>query len=74
MHNMDCITIEGDQINRKGALTGGYRDTKSTRLALMHLIRVSEQKKAELESKSEKIKADILAIDTLLNRYFSFLS
>jgi structural maintenance of chromosome 3 (chondroitin sulfate proteoglycan 6) len=66
---MDCITIEGDQINRKGALTGGYRDTKTSRLAMMNTIRGAEKKKAELEESVQKIKADILAVDTLLNRY-----
>ena len=31
-HELDCITLEGDQVNRKGALTGGYMDVRRSRL------------------------------------------
>jgi structural maintenance of chromosome 3 (chondroitin sulfate proteoglycan 6) len=32
--HFDAITIEGDQVSKKGALTGGYAEHKATRLAL----------------------------------------
>ncbi|CAG5134748.1 unnamed protein product, partial [Candidula unifasciata] len=32
--NLDCITLEGDQVSRRGALTGGYYDTRRSRLDL----------------------------------------
>lgn len=32
--NLDCITLEGDQVSHKGALTGGYFDTRRSRLDL----------------------------------------
>lgn len=31
-HDLDCITLDGDQVNRKGALTGGYTDVRKSRL------------------------------------------
>jgi structural maintenance of chromosome 3 (chondroitin sulfate proteoglycan 6) len=70
---MDCITIEGDQINRKGALTGGYRDSKNNRLTLMNTMRLAEQRRTELEENLEKIKSEILQVETLLNRYILVL-
>eukprot|EP01127_Copromyxa_protea_P019957 TRINITY_DN6581_c0_g1_i2.p1 TRINITY_DN6581_c0_g1~~TRINITY_DN6581_c0_g1_i2.p1 ORF type:complete len:642 (-),score=188.91 TRINITY_DN6581_c0_g1_i2:1326-3023(-) len=67
-HNLDCITIEGDQINRKGALTGGYHDSKKSRLALMSSIRESTKSLVEAEKKSEEIKSDASATDALITR------
>ncbi|XP_076824516.1 structural maintenance of chromosomes protein 3-like [Clavelina lepadiformis] len=33
-HQLDCITLEGDQVSRRGALTGGYVDNRKSRLDL----------------------------------------
>lgn len=32
--NLDCITLDGDQVSHKGSLTGGYFDTRRSRLEL----------------------------------------
>lgn len=66
---MDCITIEGDQINRKGALSGGFHDIRKSRLALMSTIRSTTKSLADAEEKLEKIKADVAATETLITRY-----
>ncbi len=26
--NLNCVTIKGDQVSKKGTITGGYRDAK----------------------------------------------
>nr|XP_019012757.1 chromosome associated protein [Kwoniella pini CBS 10737]OCF51538.1 chromosome associated protein [Kwoniella pini CBS 10737] len=31
-HNLNAVTIEGDRVDRKGALTGGYHDVRRSRL------------------------------------------
>lgn len=31
-HDLDCVTLDGDQVNRKGALSGGYLDHRRSRL------------------------------------------
>lgn len=36
---MDVITLEGDEINRKGGMSGGYHDEKSARLLVVERIR-----------------------------------
>ncbi|KAG9473326.1 hypothetical protein GDO78_018273 [Eleutherodactylus coqui] len=36
---MDCITLEGDQVSHRGALTGGYYDTRKSRLELQKDVR-----------------------------------
>jgi structural maintenance of chromosome 3 (chondroitin sulfate proteoglycan 6) len=65
---MDCITIEGDQINRKGALTGGFHDTRKSRLALMSLIRSASTNLTEAEKKLEGVKTDVISVDALITR------
>lgn len=54
----DCVTFEGDQINRRGPMTGGYLDPKRCRLELFSTIRnLLEQKKdiqANLEAAIQK--------------------
>ncbi|KAB0384153.1 hypothetical protein FD755_006070 [Muntiacus reevesi] len=51
---MDCITLEGDQVSHRGALTGGYYDTRKSRLELQKDVRKAEE---ELETQQRKFKA-----------------
>eukprot|EP01126_Amoeba_proteus_P045540 TRINITY_DN5103_c0_g1_i12.p1 TRINITY_DN5103_c0_g1~~TRINITY_DN5103_c0_g1_i12.p1 ORF type:complete len:879 (-),score=294.76 TRINITY_DN5103_c0_g1_i12:265-2832(-) len=67
-HNVDCITYEGDQINRKGALSGGYHDIRKSRLAVMNLIRVTSKNLSEAEEKSQKTKVEIANAEVIINR------
>uniref|UniRef100_A0A672HGD2 SMC hinge domain-containing protein n=1 Tax=Salarias fasciatus TaxID=181472 RepID=A0A672HGD2_SALFA len=46
---MDCITLEGDQVSHRGALTGGYYDTRKSRLELQKDMRKAEEELGELE-------------------------
>ena len=46
-HDLDCVTIDGDQVNRKGALTGGYLDARRSRLqAQADIKRLTTQRSA----------------------------
>lgn len=46
-HDLDCVTIDGDQVNRKGALTGGYLDARRSRLqAQADIKRLTAQRSA----------------------------
>jgi structural maintenance of chromosome 3 (chondroitin sulfate proteoglycan 6) len=39
-HHLDCITLDGDRVDRKGAITGGFVDRKASRLRLQ--VQLSE--------------------------------
>lgn len=67
-HNVDCITIEGDEVSRKGSLTGGYQDQRRSRLALFSEIRSSRERVDELNRAVEKHRNDLTAVDALINR------
>ncbi|KAK0396599.1 hypothetical protein QR680_001781 [Steinernema hermaphroditum] len=47
----DCVTLEGDQVSRRGPMTGGYVDFKKSRLELHHRIKAQKQTMAGLNDK-----------------------
>jgi len=65
-HNVDCITPDGDKINCKGTLTGGYYEPRRSRLLMMATIRKIKVKLDELEERSTKIKSSASLIDRIL--------
>ncbi|GAB2285662.1 Structural maintenance of chromosomes protein 3, partial [Dionaea muscipula] len=66
---LDCITLEGDQVSKKGDMTGGFYDHRRSRLKLMNLIKSSRiiinQKEKELAEVKSKLE-DILAVSFLI--------
>ncbi|KAH0623754.1 hypothetical protein JD844_006857 [Phrynosoma platyrhinos] len=65
---MDCITLEGDQVSHRGALTGGYYDTRKSRLELQKDVRKAEEELGELEAKlNENLRRNI---ENILHRVF----
>eukprot|EP00967_Tisochrysis_lutea_P079236 scaffold108315_cov30-Tisochrysis_lutea.AAC.3 len=68
-HDLDCVTLDGDQVNRKGALSGGYLDIRRSRLrAQADRIKVRQELKlAETEAtgvaqNGESIDADVTRV------------
>ncbi|KAE8675877.1 hypothetical protein F3Y22_tig00111640pilonHSYRG00066 [Hibiscus syriacus] len=35
---LDCITLEGDQVSKKGGMTGGFYDYRRSKLKYMHIV------------------------------------
>uniref|UniRef100_A0A8C4R5I3 Structural maintenance of chromosomes 3 n=1 Tax=Eptatretus burgeri TaxID=7764 RepID=A0A8C4R5I3_EPTBU len=71
--NLDCITLEGDQVSHRGALTGGYYDTRKSRLELQKEAKKAEAELNELESRlNENLRRNIEKInneiDQLMNQ------
>lgn len=64
--NLDCITLDGDQVSRRGALTGGYYDTRKSRLDLqkgkmecLRSLQVQERDYEEHKIKLQALESDI---------------
>lgn len=57
--HLDCITLDGDQVSHKGSLTGGYFDTRRSRLELHKshatLMKEIRDQKEKLDSLHEKV-------------------
>ncbi|KAL8144070.1 hypothetical protein V2J09_017102 [Rumex salicifolius] len=58
---LDCITLEGDQVSKKGGMTGGFYDHRRSKLKFMNIIKQNEVavsvKKQELEKKIDAERA-----------------
>ncbi|KAG6547702.1 hypothetical protein Mapa_010514 [Marchantia paleacea] len=63
---VDCITLDGDQVSKKGGMTGGFYDFRRSKLKLMSMIRECtvniNMKQAELEQVRTRLQ-DILKTD-----------
>ncbi|RWS06904.1 structural maintenance of chromosomes protein 3-like protein 2 [Dinothrombium tinctorium] len=57
--SLDCITLDGDQVSHKGSLTGGYFDSRRSRLELHKthtaLMKEIQQQKEQLENHHNKL-------------------
>lgn len=62
-HGINTITLDGDKVDRKGALTGGYHDVRRSRIEGIRNV-TSWRDKFESEStKSKEVKKDIGTVE-----------
>jgi structural maintenance of chromosome 3 (chondroitin sulfate proteoglycan 6) len=66
-NNLNCVTLSGDQVNSKGALTGGYIDTRNSRLDTMRTMKKFQNDLSEDEKSQKKIKKQLTEIDNKVN-------
>ncbi|XP_066360671.1 structural maintenance of chromosomes protein 3-like isoform X2 [Miscanthus floridulus] len=59
-NGLDCITLDGDQVGKKGAMTGGFYDSRRSKLKLVKIVRDNhtaiEKKATHLEAVGNKLK------------------
>ncbi|KAG0071610.1 Structural maintenance of chromosomes protein 3 [Linnemannia elongata] len=71
-YNLNGITLDGDRVDRKGALTGGYQDTRNSRLSSIKTIKTYNLKYNAATERGQAVKVEIANLDqritTLLNR------
>ncbi|KAK4719742.1 hypothetical protein R3W88_018080 [Solanum pinnatisectum] len=77
---LDCITLEGDQVSKKGGMTGGFYDHRRSKLRFMSTIKQNtvsiNLKKRELEEvryKLQDILTGFLYILTLSSTLFTLV-
>lgn len=68
---LDCITLEGDQVSKKGGMTGGYYDNRRSRLKFMNIIRQNTKSINMKEEELEKIRKSLQEIDQRITRLVS---
>ncbi|KAF9428267.1 Structural maintenance of chromosomes protein 3 [Podila epigama] len=62
-YNLNGITLEGDKVDRKGALTGGYQDTRNSRLNSVKNIKSFAAKHEAAMERCQAVKQEIAALD-----------
>ncbi|KAF9513886.1 hypothetical protein BS47DRAFT_1343707 [Hydnum rufescens UP504] len=62
-YNLNTITIDGDKVDRKGALTGGYYDIKRSRIDAIKAVKTWRPKFEELTKRHGEVREAILRLD-----------
>ncbi|KAB1226909.1 Structural maintenance of chromosomes protein 3 [Morella rubra] len=65
---LDCITLEGDQVSKKGGMTGGFYDHRRSKLKFMNMI---VRNKNSLNMKEKELEELILHIDQKITELVS---
>ncbi|KAB2615208.1 structural maintenance of chromosomes protein 3-like [Pyrus ussuriensis x Pyrus communis] len=68
---LDCITLEGDQVSKKGGMTGGFYDHRRSKLKFMHIIMQNTKSINMKEEELEKVKK--MLEDILLENDFIYM-
>lgn len=55
-YRVNCVTLDGDQVSRQGALSGGYHDTRKSRLAASEDMGKAKLALDEALGKCEEVK------------------
>lgn len=64
---LDCITVEGDQVSKKGGMTGGFYDKRRSKLKFMNLIRQNALSITEKENQLQNVRSELQVIDKEIN-------
>ncbi|KAJ3769491.1 hypothetical protein FB446DRAFT_216385 [Lentinula raphanica] len=62
-HGINTITLDGDKVDRKGALTGGFHDIRRSRIEAIKAVSSWRSKYEQDHNKSKETKAAIAEFD-----------
>ncbi|XP_043703030.1 structural maintenance of chromosomes protein 3 [Telopea speciosissima] len=68
---LDCITLEGDQVSKKGGMTGGFYDYRRSKLKFMNIIRQNTKSINAKGEELKKIRLDLEVIDKEITEHVS---
>jgi structural maintenance of chromosome 3 (chondroitin sulfate proteoglycan 6) len=67
-HELDCVTLDGDTVNRRGALTGGFHDALRSRMGAQAKLAAQQVLAASLGAEQATLQAETLAADQVRAR------
>ncbi|KAI0371167.1 structural maintenance of chromosome protein 3 [Pilatotrama ljubarskyi] len=62
-HGINTITLDGDKVDRKGALTGGYHDVRRSRIEAIRNVTTWRSKWDENHKRLQEVKATIARLE-----------
>lgn len=62
-HGLNAITLSGDKVDTKGVLTGGYHDTRRSRMTAVVNLQKAREQLEERQSESRHIKDQVAIKD-----------
>jgi structural maintenance of chromosome 3 (chondroitin sulfate proteoglycan 6) len=67
-HDVDCVTLEGDQVNKQGAMTGGFVDLSRSKIDASRELRRGEEELAVLQPQASLARQEAAEIDAQLSK------
>lgn len=67
-HGVDCVTLEGDQVNKRGAMTGGFIDISRSRIGAARYLRDAKKELVALQPDFASLKDKAARIEAQLSR------
>ncbi|DAZ95519.1 TPA: hypothetical protein N0F65_001858 [Lagenidium giganteum] len=61
--NMDCLTLDGDMVHRRGGLNGGFKDPQRSRTKAMMDVRRAQRELDDVSEQARKIKLEAQEAD-----------
>ncbi|KAK7300360.1 hypothetical protein RJT34_11204 [Clitoria ternatea] len=65
---LDCITLEGDQISKKGSMTGGFYDHRRSKLKFMNIIKQNTERIHAREKELDEVRFSLQDILLFLQK------
>lgn len=62
-HNLNTITLDGDKVDRKGSLTGGYHDVRRSRIDAIRSVQTWREKHDNDKVALSEVKRAILVVE-----------
>jgi len=62
-HGINTITLDGDKVDRKGALTGGYHDIRRSRIEAIKSATTCRTKYEGSKARSQEVKTSITTLE-----------
>ncbi|TFK53843.1 structural maintenance of chromosome protein 3 [Heliocybe sulcata] len=69
-HNINTITMDGDKVDRKGALTGGYHDVRRSRIEAIRSVGEWKGKYEAHEKRSREVRKEIVQLDQQITQAY----
>lgn len=66
--NMDALTIQGDVVQRRGGLSGGYKDPNKSRMKSMGQVLLARNEMENSKNELEKSTTQAATLDTSVSR------
>ena len=70
---INCL-IEGDNVEKRGAMSGGYHDKRQNRLRLQSSISAKQRELSEADEKLSEVKNKLNSIDAKMTKALEDLS
>ncbi|KAH9271928.1 hypothetical protein BASA83_005766 [Batrachochytrium salamandrivorans] len=67
-HNLTAVTLDGDRADRKGALSGGFRDHRHSRLEATQKLKLVAERQIQSEARLADVKSEIRKHDQLITQ------